>query len=106
MTMCRRWTGPLVAVVLAAGAVAGTGTAQAAGSVSGAPGWHEGPYAAHEGQTVVVDFSKDPKHPTPTEKDNWPGKAGILVRCNVVATGLTMHSGIRSRPWESRIPRR
>ena len=83
MTMCRRWTGPLVAVVLAAGAVAGTGTAQAAGSVSGAPGWHEGPYAAHEGQTVVVDFSKDPKHPTPTEKDNWPGKAGILVRCNV-----------------------
>ena len=34
-TMSRRITGPLVAVLLAAGAVTGTGAAQAAGPASG-----------------------------------------------------------------------
>ena len=81
-TMSRRIAGPLVAVLLAAGAVTGTGAAQAAGPASG-PGWHDGACAANEGQTVVVDFSKDPKHQSPAVKGNWPGKEGVLVRCNV-----------------------
>lgn len=81
-TTYRRVAGPLVAVLLAAGAVTGTGAAQAVGPASG-PGWHDGACAANEGQTVVVDFSKDPKHQSPAVKGNWPGKEGVLVRCNV-----------------------
>ena len=83
-TMSRRIAGPLVAVLLAAGAVTGTGAAQAAGPASG-PGWHDGACAANEGQTVVVDFKDDPSHQKPAVKGNWPAGAKdsrILVRCN------------------------
>ena len=84
-TTYRRVAGPLVAVLLAAGAVTGTGAAQAVGPASG-PGWHDGACAANEGQTVVVDFKDDPSHQKPAEEGNWPAGAKdsrILVRCNV-----------------------
>lgn len=84
-TTYRRVAGPLVAVLLAAGAVTGTGAAQAAGPASG-PGWHDGACAANEGQTVVVDFKDDPSHQKPAVEGNWPAGAKdsrVLVRCNV-----------------------
>lgn len=95
-TMSRRIAGPLVAVLLAAGAVTGTGAAQAAGPASG-PGWHDGACAANEGQTVVVDHSADMSQ-KPIIPDNWKAKPGILVRCNVGGQWADSHGDPRVEP--------
>ncbi len=100
-TMSRRIAGPLVAVLLAAGAVTGTGAAQAAGPVSGASGWHDGACAANEGQTVVVDHRDDPKSQKPIIPDNWKAKPGILVRCNVGGTWANSDGDGRTEPLKA-----
>jgi len=99
-TMSRRIAGPLVAVLLAAGAVTGTGAAQAAGPVSGASGWHDGACAANEGQTVVVDHSVDMSQ-KPIIPDNWKAKPGILVRCNVGGTWANPKGDARTEPLKA-----
>ncbi|ERF66515.1 hypothetical protein [Cutibacterium granulosum] len=99
-TMSRRIAGPLVAVLLAAGAVTGTGAAQAAGPVSGASGWHDGACAANEGQTVVVDHSADMSQ-RPIIPDNWKAKPGILVRCNVGGTWANPKGDARTEPLKA-----
>ena len=98
-TMSRRIAGPLVAVLLAAGAVTGTGAAQAAGPASG-PGWHDGACAANEGQTVVVDHSADMSQ-KPIIPDNWTAKKGILVRCNVGGKWADPHGDARTEPLKA-----
>lgn len=98
-TMSRRIAGPLVAVLLAAGAVTGTGAAQAAGPASG-PGWHDGACAANEGQTVVVDHSADMSQ-KPIIPDNWKAKPGILVRCNVGGTWANPKGDARTEPLKA-----
>lgn len=99
-TMSRRIAGPLVAVLLAAGAVTGTGAAQAAGPASG-PGWHDGACAANEGQTVVVDHRDDPKSQKPIIPDNWKAKPGILVRCNVGGQWANSDGDGRTEPLKA-----
>lgn len=102
-TMSRRIAGPLVAVLLAAGAVTGTGAAQAAGPASG-PGWHDGACAAKKGQTVVVDFSKDPNQQKPTVEGNWPdgaAKSRILVRCNENGKWANPDGDARTEPLKA-----
>ena len=96
----RRGAGPLVAVLLAAGAVTGAGTAQAAGSVSGAPGWHDGPCVAGEGQTVVVDHSSDMSQ-KPIIPDNWKAKPGILVWCSVGGQWANSDGDGRTEPLKA-----
>jgi len=96
-TTSRRLAGPVVAVLLVTGAVAGAGSAHAAA----ASGWHDGACAANEGQTVVVDFSKDPKHQSPTEKGNWPTNKGILVRCNVNGDWTNPGGDARTEPLKA-----
>ena len=96
----RRGAGPLVAVLLAAGAVTGAGTAQAAGSVSGAPGWHDGPCVAGEGQTVVVDHSSDMSQ-KPIIPDNWKAKPGILVWCSVGGQRANSDGDGRTEPLKA-----
>ena len=98
-TMSRRIAGPLVAVLLAAGAVTGTGAAQAAGPASG-PGWHDGACAANEGQTVVVDHSADMSQ-KPIIPDNWTAKKGILVRCNVGGQWANSDGDGRTEPLKA-----
>ena len=98
-TMSRRIAGPLVAVLLAAGAVTGTGAAQAAGPASG-PGWHDGACAANEGQTVVVDHSADMSQ-KPIIPDNWKAKPGILVRCNVGGQWANSDGDGRTEPLKA-----
>lgn len=102
-TMSRRIAGSLVAVLLAAGAVTGTGAAQAAGPAS-VPGWHDGACAANEGQTVVVDFKDDPSHQKPAVEGNWPAGAKdsrILVRCNVGGTWANPKGDARTEPLKA-----
>ena len=98
-TTYRRVAGPLVAVLLAAGAVTGTGAAQAVGPASG-PGWHDGACAANEGQTVVVDHSADMSQ-KPIIPDNWKAKPGILVRCNVGGTWANLKGDARTEPLKA-----
>ena len=99
-TMSRRIAGPLVAVRLAAGAVTGTGAAQAAGPAAG-PGWHDGACAANEGQTVVVAHRDDPKSQKPIIPDNWKAKPGILVRCNVGGQWANSDGDGRTEPLKA-----
>lgn len=96
-TMSRRVAGPLVAVLLVAGAVSGAEAAQAIGAASGASGWHDGACAAHEGQTVVVDHSSDMSQ-KPTIPDNWKAKAGVLVRCNIGGAWADPNGDSRMEP--------